>query len=195
VDAVGDYPVTLDPADHGAPRDSEKLRELSDAEVPFLHGGFARARVEVGGREMVLFVAFEPILRRIVYMRFFEAANMLTALTFIKRVKALYRSRMKVLTDGAQYYRTACKFLSLDHDVYDLRLRNFMERMVQYIKDRTKDFDDYIPCRKERCDKRHAQMLLSSIGFMINEVCLSKGFDLKEFLEGTISAIEGIKNA
>jgi putative transposase len=109
-------------------------------------------------------------------MRFFEAANILTALTFIKRVKALYRSRMKVLTDGAQYYRTACKFLSLDHDVYDLRLRNVMERIIQYVKDRTRDFDDYIPCRKERCDKMHAQMLLSSIGFMINEVYLNKNF-------------------
>jgi transposase-like protein len=84
-------------------------------------------RVEVGGREVVLFVAFEPRLRRIVYMRFFEVANIFAALTFIKRIKALYRSKMKVLTDGAQYYRTACKFLSLDHDVYDLRLRNLVE--------------------------------------------------------------------
>jgi hypothetical protein len=38
-------------------------------------------------------------------------------------------------------------------------------------------------------------MLLSSIGFMINEVCLNKDFNLKEFLEKTISAIEEIKNA
>jgi hypothetical protein len=38
-------------------------------------------------------------------------------------------------------------------------------------------------------------MLLSSIGFMINEVYLNKGFNLKEFLEETISAIEEIKNA
>jgi hypothetical protein len=55
-----------------------------------------------------------------------------------------------------------------------------MERMVQYVKDRTKDFDDYIPCRREKCDKRHAQKLLSSIAFMINEVYLSKGFNFKE---------------
>jgi hypothetical protein len=41
----------------------------------------------------------------------------------------------------------------------------------------------------------HAQMLLSSIAFMINEVYLSRYFDLKEFLEKTISAIEEIKNA
>jgi putative transposase len=152
-------------------------------------------RVEVGGREVVLFVAFEPNLRRIVYMRFFEATNILTALTFMKKIKALYGSRMKVLTDGAQYYRTACKFLNLEHDVYDSRLRNIMERIVQYVKDRTEDFDDYIPCRRKKCDKKHAQMLLSSIGYMINEVYLSKGFDLKGFLGKTISAIEEVKNA
>jgi transposase-like protein len=58
-------------------------------------------RVEVGGRELVLFVAFEPNLRRIVYMRLFEAANILTALTFMKKIRAFYRSRMEVLTDGA----------------------------------------------------------------------------------------------
>jgi hypothetical protein len=38
-------------------------------------------------------------------------------------------------------------------------------------------------------------MLLSSIGFMINEVFLDEYFDLEEFLEKTISTIEVIKNA
>ena len=70
-----------------------------------------------------------------------------------------------------------------------------MERIVQYVKDRTGDFDDYMPCRRGRCDRRHAQMLLSSMGFMINEVFLNKDFDLEEFLEKTISAIEVIMNA
>jgi hypothetical protein len=41
----------------------------------------------------------------------------------------------------------------------------------------------------------HAQMLLSSIGYMINEVFLNEYFDLEEFLEKTISAIEAIKSA
>jgi hypothetical protein len=38
-------------------------------------------------------------------------------------------------------------------------------------------------------------MLLSSIGYMINEVYLNKNFDLKYFLEKTVSAIEAVKNA
>jgi hypothetical protein len=60
-----------------------------------------------------------------------------------------------------------------------LRLRNLMERIIQYIKDRTEDFDDYIPCRRERRDKGHARMPLSSIGFMVNEVYLNKYFGFK----------------
>jgi putative transposase len=102
-------------------------------------------------------------------MRIFEATNMFTALAFIKRIEAVYGLRMEVLTDGAQYYRTACKFLSLEHDVYDLKAKNLVEKIVQYVEDRIEDFDDYIPCRRERCDKKYAQMLLSSIEFMINE--------------------------
>jgi transposase-like protein len=126
-------------------------------------------------------------------MRFFEAANALTVLTFVKKVKAMYGSRMKILTDGAQY-RTACKFLNLDHDAYGLKTGDLMESIVQYIEGRTEDFD-YISCRREGCDRRHAQMLLSSIGFMINEVCLHKDFDLEGFPEKTLSAIEAIESA
>ena len=50
---------------------------------------------------MVLFTAFEPNLW-IVYMRIFEAVNILTALIFMnmKKIRALYRSRMMILTDG-----------------------------------------------------------------------------------------------
>jgi hypothetical protein len=35
---------------------------------------------------------------------------------------------------------------------FESRLR----RIVQYVEDRTEDFDDYISCRKGRCDKGHA---------------------------------------
>ena len=133
-------------------------------------------------------VAFEPNLCRIVYMRIFEAASTFTALTFVKRVKAMYESRMEVLTDGAQYYRTACKFLNLGHYAYDLKARNFMESIVQYIEDRMKDFDDYMPYRREGCDRKARSSAFEL--YRINEVCLNKDFDLEEFLEKTLSAIE-----
>ncbi|MEM2194057.1 MAG: hypothetical protein QW803_06265 [Candidatus Methanomethylicia archaeon] len=44
-----------------------------------------------------------------------------------------------------------------------------MERIIQYIKDRTKLFDNYIPCMKDRCDGEHALMLIKSIIYILNK--------------------------
>jgi hypothetical protein len=72
------------------------------------------------------------------------------------------------------------------------RLRNLVERIVRYVEDRTEDFDDYILCEGRGVIRG---MLLSSMGFMINELYLNKDFNLKEFLEKAVLAIEVIKNA
>ena len=47
------------------------------------------SRIKIGSGERVLYVAFEPYLRRIVYMMTFDIANILTSLIFIKRVRAI----------------------------------------------------------------------------------------------------------
>ena len=47
------------------------------------------------------------------------------------------------MTDGAHYYRAACRMLNLRHYVYDSRARNLMERIVQHVKDRMGSFDTY----------------------------------------------------
>jgi hypothetical protein len=91
----------------------------------------------------------------------------------VRKIKAIYVKDEDI--DGWNtILQAACKFLSLDPDAYGLRLGNLMERIIQYVKDRTKDFDDYIPCRRRKCDERHTQKLLSSIGLLINEACLNK---------------------
>jgi hypothetical protein len=47
-------------------------------------------RIRIGSSEKVLYVAFEPYLRRIVCMMTFNVAN---TLIFIKRIKAIYGSK------------------------------------------------------------------------------------------------------
>jgi hypothetical protein len=37
-----------------------------------------------------------------------------------------------------------------------------IERIIEYVKDRTKLFDNYIPCIKDECDEKHAEMLLNN---------------------------------
>ena len=152
-------------------------------------------RIKIGSRERVLYIAFEPYLRRIVYMMTFDTANILTSMIFIKRVKAIYGSNIIILIDGAPYYRASCKILNLRHGVCSIEVRNLMERIIEYVKDRTKLFDNYIPCIKDGCDEEHAKMLLKSIMIMLNETWINRRVKAKEFIENTIPIIEVIKHA
>jgi len=47
------------------------------------------------------------------------------------------------------------------HRVYDVARGNLMERFARYVKDRTEGFDDYFPCRRERCRLEHVSDWLS----------------------------------
>ena len=68
-------------------------------------------RIRIGSSEKVLYVAFEPYLRRIVYMMVSDVANILTSMMFIKRIKAIYGSKITMLSDGAPYYKASCRIL------------------------------------------------------------------------------------
>jgi hypothetical protein len=56
----------------------------------------------------------------------------------------------------------------LEHHVCGAELKNFIERMNQYLKDRLENFDDYFPCLKERCDKEHVHNWISVLRFYHN---------------------------
>jgi transposase-like protein len=119
-------------------------------------------RIKIGSREGVLYIAFEPYLRRIVCMMTFDAANILTSMMFIKRVRTICGSNIIILTDGAPYYKASCRILNLRHGLYSLEVRNLMERIIEYVKDRTKLFDNYIPCIKDECDEEHADSKINN---------------------------------
>jgi len=63
---------------------------------------------------------------------------------------------------------------NLKHGLYSSEIRNLMERIVQYVKDGAKLFDNYIPCIKDKCDGEHAENLLKSIIIMLNETWINR---------------------
>ncbi|MEM2193159.1 MAG: hypothetical protein QW534_09865 [Candidatus Methanomethylicia archaeon] len=69
-----------------------------------------------------------------------------------------------------------------------------MERIIQYVKDRTKLFDNYIPCMKDRCDGEHALMLIIN-NIHTKQTWINRKIKAKEFIEDTIPKIEVIKHA
>ncbi|MFP3209631.1 MAG: hypothetical protein RXR82_08115 [Nitrososphaeria archaeon] len=75
--------------------------------------------------------------------------NSIDAYLFIRRLVRRY-GRVPIYTDGAPWYADACRWAGVEHVVYDRPLRNLMERMIQYVKDRTEAFDDLFPAGKSR---------------------------------------------
>ena len=51
-----------------------------------------------------------------------------------------------VYTDGGTWYPEACNVLRSKHNLHSPFEKSLMERVNQYIKDKTEGFDDYYPC-------------------------------------------------
>ena len=75
---------------------------------------------------------------------------MLVAERFIHELSTTY-GKQSVSTDDGTWYPQACKFLKLEHHLHSKFEKSIIERTIQYIKDRTECFDDYFPCRKNKC--------------------------------------------
>ena len=68
-----------------------------------------------------------------------------------------------VSTDrGTWYPPQACKFLKQQHHLHSSFEKSIIiKRTMQYIKDRTEGFDDYFPCKKNRCKLKLVQQWLN----------------------------------
>jgi hypothetical protein len=75
-----------------------------------------------------------------------------------------------VFTDGGTWYPPqACSFLKLDHYLHSSFKKSIIERTIQqYIKDRTETFDDYFPCKKNKCKLNHVKQWLNLL--LINTI-------------------------
>jgi len=78
--------------------------------------------------------------------------NSYEAELFLRSLVKLH-GKHPVYTDGAPFYIEACRSLSLVHRTYEFGDWFFevIEREVQFLKDRTENFDDYFPCSKKFC--------------------------------------------
>ena len=87
-----------------------------------------------------------------------------------------------VSTDGERtWYPMACRFLNLRHHIHSSLEKSLIERTIQYIKDRTENFDDYFPCRLKKCKLKHLQNWLNLfIDYHNNELKMLKWTEPKK---------------
>jgi putative transposase len=129
--------------------------------------------VDLGGTPAWIWIAFEPDLRAILDFHVSWRGNSIDAYLFIRRLVRRYGG-VPIHTDGAGWCADACGWAGAEHIVYDRPLRNLMERMIQYLKDRTEAFDDLFPARKSGLASGRAferlRNWLSAFTFMHNFV-------------------------
>ena len=81
---------------------------------------------------------------------------MFVAERFIRGLVKIH-GKHPVSTDGGTWYLMACRLLNLDHHIRSPYEQSMIKRTMQYIKDRTEGFDDYIPCRIKNCKLKYVR--------------------------------------
>ena len=126
-------------------------------------------QIQIGSDEAWLWVAIEPIRHRILGVYISRHRNMLVAESFLRSLVKLYGSI--VYSDGGTWYPEACLSLGLMHKLHSSFEKSIIERAMEYVKDRTENFDDYYPCRKKlNCDLNHIYHWFTLFIFLHNKV-------------------------
>jgi putative transposase len=112
--------------------------------------------LKVGFEFIWVWVAIESENRQILALSISKERNMFVAERFLSGLVKIH-GKHSVSTDGGTWYPMACRFLKLEHHLHSSLEKSLIERTMQYIKDRTENFDDYFPCRIRNCNLKHVQ--------------------------------------
>ena len=89
--------------------------------------------------------------------------NMLVAEQFTESLIRKYGEH-NITTEGGTWYLEASRFLKVKHHTNSSIERSFIERTIQYIKERTKCFNNYFPCTRINCKLEHVINWLDLFG-------------------------------
>ncbi|HEY6535079.1 MAG TPA: hypothetical protein VIY08_04660 [Candidatus Nitrosocosmicus sp.] len=59
--------------------------------------------------------------------------------------------------------------MKINHHIHSSFEKSLIERTMQYIKDITECFDDYFPCRKNKCKINHTEQWLKLFVYQHNK--------------------------
>ncbi len=110
--------------------------------------------LKVGFEFIWLWVAIEPENKQILALSISKERNMFVAEKILDGLIKIYGKHC-ISTDGGAWSIQACRFLKLKHHIHSPYEKSLIERKIQYIKDRTKCFDNCFPCGIKNCKLRH----------------------------------------
>ncbi|HEY6535426.1 MAG TPA: DDE-type integrase/transposase/recombinase [Candidatus Nitrosocosmicus sp.] len=112
--------------------------------------------IKAGSELVWIWVVIEPTKKEILSFYISKERNMFVAERVLSEVVNKYGLH-SVSSDGGTWYPQACKFLNLNHHIHSSFEKSIIERTMQYIKDRMEIFDDYYPCKKNKCNLQHVK--------------------------------------
>lgn len=129
--------------------------------------------VQIGHDEAWLWVAVEPVRRTVLGVYVSRHRNILVAETFLRSLVRLYGTHV-VYSDGGPWYPDACHALGLEHRLHSSYGKSIIERMMEYVKDRTECVDDYYPCSRHECSLSHVHKWIGVFVYMHNATRISR---------------------
>ena len=99
--------------------------------------------VNVGGKQVWLWLAIEPERRAVLAIMLTRTRNAFIAYSLFRDLRR--RGVRHVVTDGARWYALAAEWARLRHSVVRGGVRSYVERFAGAVKDRLRGFDCYFP--------------------------------------------------
>jgi len=159
-------------------------------------------------RDMYLWFWFviDPKSRKLVFFMITRSRTNLACKKLLRGTQRMYRCLPSVaITDSGSWYLMLRRY-GIEHKVVSGGIRNYIERLIETIKDRTRVFDNYFP--SERWKVEHVYRWLNLYAFYYNwvrshltlcglpPILYERGVEVKdEFERFTIALQEVIRNA
>ena len=140
--------------------------------------------IQIGNQYFWLWFCIEPIRNSVPGIYISQERNMLVAEKFIRSLVEKYGKHI-VYTDGGTWYPEACNLIGLKHYLHSSLEKSLMERMNQYFKDRTENFDDYYPCiqKDDECNLFHVYNWIQFFVSMYNDTISKKNYFINKLNE------------
>lgn len=125
--------------------------------------------LHIGAQYWTLWVAIDPSTRAVYHLALTRWAGLQPCRAFFDGLRDRYGSYpARVVHDRAGWYRTVLDELGIAHDEVSGGIRSYIERWIETLKDRSRSFDRYHPCRGGDCRRDHVRNWVFLVAFHYN---------------------------
>jgi len=122
--------------------------------------------LQIGDMNFWFWFVIDPENRKVVFFMISRSRTNIACRNLIYKMWKMYGKLPSVaITDGGPWYLILKRY-GIDHEIVSGGIRNYVERVIETIKDRTRVFDNYFPSKRWKI--RHVYLWFSIYIFYYN---------------------------